>query len=248
METITTKGLVIKQTNYGEADRILHIFTQDLGIVSAIAKGARKFKSHQGLSSQLLYYSLFTLAPGKNMYSLRGAECIESFFSLSERIDSLALCMYFFDITSALTPEGVEEREILSLLLNTLYILSKNDRPLKLIKAVYELKLLSLAGFEAQYDTCLVCGKKIADTPTSFSASMGGLVCQTCQVPSALALSRGAANSIKYILSNSVDKIFSFSISPEALDELSEASEKFIIECCERTFLSLSYYKSVSDM
>ena len=67
METINVNGLVIAQTNYGEADRILHIFTDKLGIVSAIAKGARKYKSHQGGASQLLYYSSFTLVGGKGM-------------------------------------------------------------------------------------------------------------------------------------------------------------------------------------
>lgn len=247
METINVKGLVIKQTNYGEADRILHIFTEELGIVSAIAKGARKYKSHQGSASQLLYYSNFTLAGGKNMYTLRGASTIESFFALSQDLEKLALCTYLFDITKTIIPEGVAEKESLSLLLNTLYILKTKDRPLRLIKASYELKLLALTGFMAECEDCILCGCK-ADA-AYFSPSHGGIVCKNCPTPAdAIRISSAVCEAMKYIINNDTAKIYSFTLPDDDLESLGRVCEKFLLSCAEKDFMSLGYLKSVLDM
>lgn len=247
METVVTKGLVIKQTNYGEADRILHIFTEDFGIVSAIAKGARKYKSHQGSAAQLLYFSSFTLAGGKDMYSLRGASTLESFFSLSQSLEKLALCTYLFDITKSFIPEGMPEPRVLSLLLNTLYILCTKQRSLALIKAAYELKMLAFTGFMPNYGECTVCSR--SHKAAYFSPSHGGIVCTSCTPPAdSLPLSAPAYLALKYILENDADKIFSFTLSDKGTEELARICEKFLLSCAEKDFLSLSYYKSVCQI
>ena len=247
VETVVTKGLVIKQTNYGEADRILHIFTEDFGIVSAVAKGARKYKSHQGGAAQLLYFSSFTLAGGRDMYSLRGANTIESFFALSESLEKLALCTYLFDITKAFVPEGVPDRKILSLLLNTLYVLCTKPQPLPLVKAAYELKLLEFSGYMPSYDRCCICSKQ--DGNSCFSLLHGGTVCKNCaQNADMPVLLPAAYMAMKYILENDISKIFSFTISSEGEKNLSDICERFLQSCAERDFLSLSYYKSVCEI
>lgn len=245
MEKTVVNGLVIKQINYGEADRILHIFTQELGIVSALAKGARKYKSHQGGAAQLLYYCQFTLATGKNMYSLQGASVLESFFDLSYDIEKLALCNYLFDITAAFVQEQLPDRPVLSLLLNTLYILKSKQRPLPLVKAVYELKLLSLSGFHAGCNVCCNCG---ADgPPAAFLCSAGGAVCNECATPDAAALTPATLAALRYILAEDADKIFSFSLPEEALAQLAAISEKFLLYHAEKNFSSLTYYKQMID-
>ncbi len=247
METIVTNGLVIQQTNYAEADRILHIFTEKLGIVSVIAKGARKYKSHQGAPSQLLYYSSFTLVSGKQMYTLRGASGITSFFSLSESLEKLALCTYLFDITKALVPSNLPENNVLSLLLNTLYILQNKQRPISLIKAVYELKLLALTGFMVSSGECSSCGIN-GSFDAYFSPLNGTVVCDSCNcAPDSIKISDATRMAMEYIISNDAEKIFSFKMSDESLEELKSVSERFLLSCSERTFLSLSYYKSVCD-
>ncbi|MBE7026299.1 MAG: DNA repair protein RecO [Ruminococcaceae bacterium] len=247
METITTNGLVIKQTNYGEADRILHIFTEKLGIVSVLCKGARKYKSHQGSASQLLYYSSFTLVSGKGMYQMRGASTIESFFSLSESLEKIALCTYLFDITKALVPENMPEQAVLSLLLNTLYILKTKERDLSLIKAAYELRLLALTGYMANCEECCICARGCK--AAYFSSSHGGIVCDNCPPPAdSIKISSSVQKAMDYITKNDADKIYSFTISDDAARELGVACEKFLLSCAERNFLSLDYYKSVCEL
>ena len=243
MEKIVTNGLVTRQVNYGEADRILHIFTEELGIVSVLAKGARKYKSHQGGAAQLLYYGQFTLAPGKGMYRMQGASVLESFFALSQDIEKLALCTYLFDITAALVQEQMPDRAALSLLLNTLYILANKDRPLALVKAVYELRLLSLEGFRANCGACSRCGER--EGLFCFSNGAGGVVCQSCAAPGDAPLSAAALSALRYILDEPPERIFSFSMPEAELQALGAISEKFLLHQVERSFPSLNYYKQI---
>lgn len=242
MEKTVTNGLVIKQVNYGESDRILHIFTEELGIVSVLAKGARKYKSHQGGAAQLLYYCQFTLVPTKGMYSLRGASVLESFFDLSYDIKKLALCSYMFDAAAALVQEQMPDKAVLSLLLNTLFILKNKQRPLPLVKTVYEMRLLSLTGFCAEVETCCICrGSKPLN---SYSCSSGGALCSDCTASDAFPLSEPTLHAMRYILNENTAKIFSFSLSEEALGELCKISEKFMLYHAEKNFASLAYYNS----
>ena len=243
MEKTVTNGLVIKQVNYGEADRILHIFTEELGIVSALAKGARKYKSHQGGAAQLFYYCQFTLAQGKGMYRLQGANVLESFFDLSYDLEKLALCNYFFDITASVVPEHIPDQPVLSLLLNTLYLMLKRPRPLPLVKAVYEMKLLSLTGFRPTLDACGVCGSP--EGLSSFSAGAGGAVCQNCRTPDAEPLSPAVLAALRYITGEDTSKIFSFALPDDAVQALCSLSEKYLLQTTEKLFPSLTYYKQL---
>ena len=71
MAGIKTNGIVIKQTDFGEGDRMLWVFTEDFGIVKAVGRGARKIKSKSGSSSQFLCYGDFNLYPSnKDIYNI----------------------------------------------------------------------------------------------------------------------------------------------------------------------------------
>ena len=241
MDSVTVNGLVIRQVNYGEADRILSIFTEELGIVSVMAKGVRKYKSHQRAAASLFCFGEYTLCPGKNMYSMRGNKLKNSFYAISESIEKLALASYLCEITAFFIPENEPESDVLSLLLNTLYILSAKERNLFLIKAVYEIKLLSLVGYEIDPDSCILCHKREA---VAFSPEKSGMLCSDCakKVPPSPVSS---AEAIKYILKNDTKSIFSFSIDDTGLDALCRLSEKFILKISERNFSSLAYFCDV---
>ncbi len=245
MESMVCRGLVIRQSNYGEADRILTIFTGELGIVRVVAKGVRKYKSHQGAAAQLLCFGQFTLCRGKNLYTLRGAAQTESFYRIGASAEKLALAAYLCELTQGFVAEGVCEPEILRLLLNTLYILADKDRPLQLIKAVYELRLSALAGFAAQSGKCVCCG---TDTGlVYFSARQGGVLCGACLDADrgARKISDAARFALDYILCQPPERIFAFEASQGVLFELYALAEDFVCAHVEKAILSLSYFKNL---
>ena len=74
MEPFVTMGLVLKETRYREADRILTILTPKLGVITAMAANSLRLKSKLFSACGLFCYSEFTLVPGRNMYTVREAE------------------------------------------------------------------------------------------------------------------------------------------------------------------------------
>lgn len=243
MESIQAKGLVLRQVNYGEADRILTIFTKEEGIITVMAKGVRKYKSHQRAAASLFCYGEFTLHPGKNMYTMRGNKLINSFYSISQEIEKLALASYLCEITSYFVPEHEKEEDVLSLILNTLYILSEKERDLFLIKAVFELKLLSMVGYEIDADKCICCG---SEKTTVFSPIKSGMLCEECALSEPVCPASSSL-AVKYILKNDIKNIFSFSIDDNGLKALCKLTEQFILKISERTFSTLAYFHSISD-
>lgn len=244
MDTITTKGFVLRQNNYGEADRILTIFTQNLGIITAIAKGARKYKSHQGQASSIFCYSEFTLCPGKNMYVLRGASLVNSFYNISTSLEKLSLASFFCEITSYFVPEEAPENEILNFLLNTMYILSEKERDLFLMKSVYEIKVLSMLGYEIEVNNCVLCQ---SEEVCCFAAESGGLLCKKCgggmlEIPSSV------ITALRYILMYDASKIYSFTMDKNNISLLSGLADDFLIYISERSFKSLEYFKTVCQL
>ena len=241
MEAITVKGLVLKQTNYSEADKILTIFTDDLGIVTVIAKGARKIKSHQRGAASLFCYGEYVLYPGKNMYTMRGAKLINSFYSISESIEKLALASYLCEITAFFIPEEEPCEDVLSLVLNTLYILSEKDRNLLLIKAVFEFKFLSMIGYQIDVDSCINCGK---NETVTFSAQKGGMLCSDCSKHETICPA-SCVKAIKYITLYDTKNIFSFTIDPDGLKALSHLARKFTLSISEYNFPTDEYFYSI---
>ena len=243
MESIQVNGLVLRQVNYGEADRILTVFTKEEGIIPVMAKGVRKYKSHQRAAASLFCYGEFNLHPGKNMYSMRGSKLINSFYSISQSIQKLALASYICEITAYFVPEREKEEDVLSLVLNTLYILSEKERDLFLIKSVFELKLLSMVGYEIDTDRCILCG---SENTVVFSPDKSGMLCTDC-ASSEPACPASAVQALKYILKNDTKNIFSFSLDEAGLKSLSTLSERFVLKISERNFSTLAYFYSITD-
>ena len=91
---ISVRGLVIRTTDVKESDRIITIFTEELGVISAMAIGARSLKSRKMSSTMQFCYSSFILTKRGEYYRIKEAELIESFFGIRNTIEGLALAGY----------------------------------------------------------------------------------------------------------------------------------------------------------
>ena len=110
MDTFVTPGLVLKETRYKESDRILTILTPGLGVISASAKSSLRLKSKLFSACGLFCYSEFTLAPGRNMYTIYEASVKNVFHGISSSIEGMSLAMYLAEMAAALTPDRAGSR------------------------------------------------------------------------------------------------------------------------------------------
>jgi len=125
MNYLKTSGIVIKEVNTGEADRIITIFPRIKGKISALAKGARKTESHLVAGTQLLCYSEFVLFKGKDMYTVNSCDVIESFYDIRNDLERLTYAAHMMDIVNDVILENQPASRLLQLFLNSLYMLRK---------------------------------------------------------------------------------------------------------------------------
>lgn len=241
---LTTRGLVLRTTEYKETDRILTVLTAEDGLLTLKARGVRSNRSKLKGACQLLTYAEFTVSEARGFRFISEATAIEMFAGLRNDIVLLALGSYFAQLAEVLSQEDAASPALLSLILNALYALSKLQKPPRLVKAATELRLAAIAGYQPELSGCCVCG---APEPDRFSIADGTLECAACRSGDGvrMPLSPASLAAMRYILSCPEKKLFSFAISGAAEKELCDAAESYLLTQLERSFYTLDFYKSL---
>lgn len=246
---LKTDGLIIKNLNVGEADRIVTILTRGKGIIRASARGARRVNSRLSTATRLFCYSNFTIFKGRDIYIIDDAEPLEFFLGLNDDLEKLALAQYFAQLDGFLAPEEESAELYLRLILNALHLIVNSSKPLKLIKAVYELRILTMSGYMPDIVACSNCGSYEEDI-MYLNPLSGTLLCNHCAVNQhsgeKAVLSKGALAAMRHAVYSDFSKMFSFSLPQPALDELSKASQKYLLSQVERSFTTLDFYNEIA--
>lgn len=104
--TIRTRGLIIRETDVSDYDKMMTVLTPDYGKISVFGRGIKRYTSPYFHAAQLFCYSDFLLYAKKQYYILNECECVESFFSLRDEIGALSLATYLADIAGDICLEG----------------------------------------------------------------------------------------------------------------------------------------------
>jgi len=245
---ITTQGLVLRETNYKEADKILTVLTAEGGKRTVKARGCRRKGSPLAAGSQLLTWSDMTLFEYRDYYTLNEASTLMEFRGLRGDLEKLALGSYFAEVTEAVAEEGVPQKELLSLILNCLYALDKLDRPIEQVKAVFELRLLAAVGYEPMLDACAVCGLPQPEDPRLHLLE-GVLHCARCKGEVgegiSMPLNGDALEAMRHVTAAPSKKILSFRLEGEGLARMGQAAEAYLMTQLERGFRTLDFYKQI---
>ena len=249
MENVVTRGLVLREVNYREGDKILTVLAQGQGKLTVKAAGCRGKNSPLAAGAQLLVYSEMTLCDFRGRWALREASTLADFRALRSDLSLLSLGSYFAEVAEAVGEEGVETPGLLSLVLNALYALETLKKPEKLVKAAFELKVCCLAGYEPLADACAVCGRAEPRAPMLHLAE-GVLHCGACRRELgegiALPLDAPALSALRYIVYGDPKRLFSFTLPPGSLDILAGVAEGYLLTQLERGFRTLDFYKTLS--
>ncbi len=243
---LKTEGIVLRETEYKDNDKLLTVLTRDNGKVTVKARGVKSRTSKLKGACQLFTFSEFTLLDYQGRYVITEATAKEMFSGLREDIELLSLASYFAQVAEVVSQEDDPNPELLSLLLNALYALCKLKLPQTLVKAAFELRLCCLAGYLPDLRGCAVCGREGADR---FNISHGVLQCSDCRGEELdgirMPLSAGCLSAMRYITSGPPQRLFSFSLSEASLAELNGITESYLCTRFERGFYALDFYKSL---
>jgi len=189
--SLKAEAVVLRSMRYGEADRILHLYTRDRGRVSAIAKGVRRSKSRFGGRLEPYFRLRLVLYQGRSdLLTVTSAETLQGHPRLREHAAALDSAARACDAVARLFGDGDPHRGVYNLLANQLALLDADPERATLANALaFRLKLLLAAGFAPQLAACAACGE--SDHLAGFSGAAGGVVCTACEA-SAFALGQEA--------------------------------------------------------
>lgn len=242
---IITKGIVLKQSNYGEADRMLTVFTAEYGIIKVAARGVRRMKSRRSAAAQFLCYSDFELfMSNSEVATANNITVLDAFYPAQEEIEVLSLFTYISDLVIAGMGYSNPDERVLKLFLNTLYMCAYKRFNLSMAKTVFELRFMAYMGYVPMLAHCIVCGGQ--DNISHFDIN-GGVVCRGCtgQAGKCIDMPEDVYRAICYILASEDKKMFSFKASEEVIRGVSRISEKYIETHLDKNFSSLEYFKKM---
>ncbi len=265
----TVTGMVLSAMPVGDYDKRLVILTKEIGKISVFAKGARRPNSALLACSQPFAFGSFTLYAGRSSYNIMSCEIYNYFPELREDIESVYYGLYFCEFADYMTRENNDEKDILKLLYQTLRALAKKTIDFRLIRRIFELKLMVYSGQAPQVFQCVLCGKephmpaeeKKQEEEVSgaqqergypfigyrFLAEAGGLLCEACrhQGKGAAFINTSTLYTMQYIVSSSIEKLYTFTVSEEVLEELMRITEQYLGCYIDHEFKSLELIRTI---
>lgn len=174
-----TEAIILRHMDYGEADRILTIFTLKFGKLRAIAKGIRRPTSKMGGHLELFNHAEVLLAKGRELDVVTQAVTLRAFPGLYGDLSKVAHAYQAAELVDAVVGERAESPRLFSLLLRTLAALDAGTHPRVTLRH-FELRLLSVAGYQPQLQECLSCRQALEPRTNYLSYSLGGALCPGC--------------------------------------------------------------------
>ncbi|MFA6963465.1 MAG: DNA repair protein RecO [Patescibacteria group bacterium] len=176
---LRVRAVVLKGTNFGEADRILTVLTDRLGKIKVMAKGIRKIKSHLAGALEPFMLVDLQLHEGKTFYIVTGAAIERPFHSLHENFGKVGQAFYFGELVDRFIEERQKIPEIFQLFENGLEQIEIGIR--SIVLRGFELKIVEYAGFKPELNNCVHCKEKIAPGENFWDSVEGGIICTNCQ-------------------------------------------------------------------
>lgn len=241
-----TDGLILKEMNIGEQDKLVHVLTKSHGVVKAFVKGAKNIKNQKCAPSSLLSYSRLTFYKGRDSYIIGDARTLHIFSKLRSDVRKMCLAQYFCELALTICPQEQPAEAYLSLVLNSLHLLSEGTRSPELIKPCLEMRMTAMAGYMPDLRMCDGCGAYTAPL-MYFLPHKGTLECASCRQTASggIALTESALHALRHTIYADDDKLFSFALSDQGLEMLNQASESYLKYRFEKDFKTLVFYKTI---
>lgn len=243
---LTVKGVVVRETAYGESDKLFDLLT-DSGVLTVRARGVRKQGSKYAAVTQLFSYGEFCLRERGGRHYLDSAVSIEMFYGIRGDLLAFMLGSYFAEVI-IYTATLDFQPQILRLFLYCLHYLSARTRPLAMIKAVFELRMMTELGMQPDLSFCAVCAEPDPLIPL-MRCEDGDFICDRCTAHAkagrAVAVPHSALQAARHIADAPLEKLFLFRLEERSLARLGVYTETYLLQMLDTSFRTLRVYKDM---
>jgi DNA repair protein RecO (recombination protein O) len=237
-----TEAIILKRSDFGEADRLVTFFTPQRGKLRAVAKGARKPSSRKSGHLELFSHTRLLLARGRNLDIITQAETVEPFLPLREDLLRTTYAYYAAELVDRFVGDEDENRPVFDLLLAAFGWLGRAG-DMALVARFFELRLLALVGYQPQLFHCVNCQAQIEPVINFFHPGEGGVLCPRCGEgrSEAAALSLNALKVLRFLQTRGYDTIRLLRIRPALHAELETIMLSYITYILERNLKSVDF-------
>lgn len=179
MPPVNVQAIVLRRRPLGEADKVLTLFTREMGKISAIAKGARKPTSKLAGATETCVQARFHLAQGKTFWIVTQASVERARARLHRLLVNATAAIYACELVDRLPEEGVPDEHLFALLAGVLDELETSEHPMWTL-CLFENALMHQQGYTPVLDICARCGSPVDGEQIAFQPEAGGALCASC--------------------------------------------------------------------
>jgi DNA repair protein RecO (recombination protein O) len=246
--TRKVEAIVLRHSDWGEADRLLVLFTRELGKVRAIAKGVRRMRSRKAGHLEPYTRASLVLAKGRDLWIVTQASTLEPYLALRADLLRTGYTAYVFELMDRFTFEEGENQSLFALLEWVLEHINTEADPFLAVR-YYEMRLLELLGFRPQLFKCTRCEKKIAPEDQFFSAENGGVLCPACggSIPSARPVTTETLKYMRHLQRSKYDAVLQAKPSPATREQMETLLQYYFTWLLERRLNTPEFLRSARE-
>lgn len=248
----TVNGIVIKEIKTKESDKVITVFTKELGVVNIYVKGGMRLKNKFHSATNMFVLSEFVVFKSNksDLYNLNEATVKHIFHRLSDNIEYMALAMYMSELLCEIDVPNDMNNEILRLYLNILHMLTAKKWSVLLCKSVFEMRLLSDTGFRPDMIGCARCRKYEAEL-FFFDISNARIICSKCMmggenyITGYFICEMPVVMALRYIAYADLDQMFTFNLESGYVKQLTRICEEYVLYHTKNEYKALNFFKMI---
>jgi DNA repair protein RecO (recombination protein O) len=245
---LRTEAIVLRRRNWGEADRILTLFSAQRGKFRAKAVGIRKPRSRKAGHLELFMRSMLLVAHGRELDIITQAETLEAYRPLRDDLLRSAAASYVAEMIDRFSPDEAGSPAAFALLDQTLQALCVAPTP-QLVLRHFDLSLLEIMGYRPQLHMCVVGRETIEAQDQFFNPGLGGVVCPRCASRTALCspLSLSALKVMRHMQREPLEAVIGLTVRPAVMSEVERTLREYTQFHLERPIRSAEFLREVAQ-
>lgn len=254
-----TPAVILSRRDYGEADRILTVFTPALGKQEFLAKGIRKTTSRKAGHLELFTHSTLLVAKARTWDIVTEAASVESFRALRTNLDAIGYASFFCELVDCFTESDDDNQPLWDLFLLALRVLDEygqhalaqqpQNEP-QLLLHWFQLQLLALTGFQPQFFYCLACQEALTPVTNYLSLEDGGVYCPQCGATQdgVETIEADVLKMLRHIQRSSWAELQSVRIRPPVQQAIDTILNRYLLTILERQLKAVTFLRRLRAM
>lgn len=180
MKELKVKGIVIKAIDYKDSDKLVTIFSAELGLIKARVRGVKKDKAKLAFAVQPFAFIEFVLFDNNSFYTVKTATSVDQFFNITLDFDTYILMLATLELAEKTIKENNPEPELFMLIISTLKSVAYENASPMIAFIKFMIEALKHLGYNLEIDCCSICGDKLSEKIFPFSYEFNGMLCAKC--------------------------------------------------------------------